>query len=64
MPKTTPLSVELDVHKEPIAVAHAQGHRSDPPGFVAAIGTRQADLDTLIGRRDRLEEEDAHGRSS
>jgi len=50
MPKTTPLFVGLDVHKDSIAVAHAQGHRSDPPVFVGAIGTRQADLDKMIRR--------------
>ena len=48
MPKPTPLFVGLDVHKDSIAVAHAQGHRSDPPVFVGAIGTRQVDLDKLI----------------
>ena len=51
MPKPTPLFVGLDVHKDSIAVAHAQGHCSDPPVFVGSIGTRQADLDKLIRRR-------------
>jgi hypothetical protein len=40
----------LDVHKDSIAVAHATGHRSEPPVFVGAIGTRHADLDRLIRR--------------
>jgi transposase len=50
MAKSTPLYVGLDVHKESIAVAHATGGRADPPVFVGAIGTRQADLDRLIRR--------------
>jgi hypothetical protein len=39
-----------DVHKDSIAVAHATGGRSEPPVFVGAIGTRQADRDRLIRR--------------
>ena len=50
MAKSTPLFVGLDVHKDSIAVAHAQGGRSEPAVFVGAIGTRQADLDQLIRR--------------
>lgn len=50
MAKSTPLFVGLDVHKDSIAVAHAQGGRSEPPVFVGAIGTRQGDLDQLIRR--------------
>jgi len=45
MAQSTPLFVGLDVHKDSIAVAHAQGQSADPPVFVGAIGTRQADLD-------------------
>jgi hypothetical protein len=50
MGKSTPLCVGLDVHKDSIAVAHAKGGRADPPVFVGAIGTRQADLDSLMRR--------------
>ena len=50
MSKSTPLFVGLDVHKDSIAVAHAQGQSADPPVFLGAIGTRQADLDKLIRR--------------
>ena len=48
MSKSTPLFVGLDVHKDSIAVAHAQGQSAEPPVFVGAIVTRQADLDKLI----------------
>jgi hypothetical protein len=44
------LFVGLDVHKDSIAVAHALGQCADPPVFVGAIGSRQADLDKLIRR--------------
>ena len=50
MEKPTPLFVGLDVHKDSIAVAHAQGQSADPPVFVGAIGPRQADLDKVIRR--------------
>jgi len=50
MAQSPPLFVGLDVHKDSIAVAHAQGQSADPPVFVGAIGTRQADLDKLIRR--------------
>ena len=50
MSQSTPLFVGLDVHKDSIAVAHAQGQSADPPVYVGAIGTRQADLDKLIRR--------------
>ena len=50
MSKSTPLFVGLDVHNESIAVAHAPGGRADPPVFVRAIGSRQADIDQLIRR--------------
>jgi transposase len=50
MAQPTPIFVGLDVHKDSIAVAHAQGECADPPVFVGAIGSRQADLDKLIRR--------------
>ena len=50
MSKSTPLFVGLDVHEDSIVVAHAQGQSAEPPVFVGAIGTRQADLDKLIRR--------------
>ena len=50
MGQPTPLFVGLDVHKDSIAVAHAQGQSPDPPVFVGAIGARQADLTKLIRR--------------
>ncbi len=50
MGKSTPLFVGLDVHKDSIVVAHAQGHSADPPVFLGEIGTRQADLDKLLRR--------------
>jgi len=50
MAKSTPLFVGLDVHKDSIAVAHAEGGRADPPVFVGAIGSRQADVDQLVRR--------------
>ena len=50
MAEPTPLFVGLDVHKDSIAVAYAQGQSADPPVYVGAIGTRHADLDTRIRR--------------
>ena len=50
MAQSTPLFVGLDVHKDSIAVAHALGQSADPPVYVGTIGTRQADLSTLIRR--------------
>ena len=50
MAQSTPLYIGLDVHKDSIAVAHAQGQSADPPVFVGTLGSRQADLDKLIRR--------------
>jgi len=50
MAQSTPLFVGLDVHKDSIAVAHAAGGSTEPPVFVGAIGTRQADLEHLLRR--------------
>ena len=48
--RPTPLFVGLDVHKDSIAVAHAESDRTAPPVFVGEIGTRQADIHKLIRR--------------
>ena len=53
MSEPTPLFVGLDVHKDSIVVAHAQGQSADPPVFVGEIGTRQAHIDKLIRRLSR-----------
>ena len=50
MPKTTPVFVGLDVHKETISVAYAAGGTAEPPQFVGEIGTRQCDIDKLVRR--------------
>ena len=50
MAQSTALFVGLDVHKDSIAVAHAQGQSADPPVYVGTIGTRSADLSKLIRR--------------
>jgi transposase len=50
MAQPNPLFVGLDVHKDSIALAHAQGQSTDPPVFVGAIGTRQADIDQMVRR--------------
>ena len=50
MPKTTPVFVGLDVHKETISVAYAAGGTAEPPQFVGQIGTRQCDIDKLVRR--------------
>ena len=50
MGHSTPLFVGLDVHKDSIAIAHADGRDAAPPVFVGEIGTRQADIDKLIRR--------------
>ena len=48
--KTTTLFVGLDSHKDSISVAYAQEGCADPPVFVGAIGTRQAEIDALVRR--------------
>ena len=48
--KTTTLFVGLDSDKHSISVAYAQEGCADPPVFVGPIGTRQADIDSLVRR--------------
>ena len=50
MRQPTTLFVGLDVHKDSIAVAHAEAQRTAPPHFVGAIGTRHSDIDKLVRR--------------
>ena len=50
MEQPTLLFVGLDVHKDSIAVAHADAGRTDAPHFVGSIGTRQADIEKMIRR--------------
>jgi transposase len=50
MAQSTPLFVGLDVHQDAIAVAHAAGGGTEPPVYVGAMGTRQADIDRLMHR--------------
>ena len=50
MQQPTTLFVGLDVHKDSIAVAHAQAFSTDPAHFVGTIGTRECDLVKLTQR--------------
>ena len=50
MEQPTTLFVGLDVHKDSIAVAHAQANSSEAPCFVGSIGSRQSDIDRLLRR--------------
>ena len=49
------LYVGLDVHKESIAVAYAPDDRGAEVVSLGAIGTRQSDIDKLIGSSSRKE---------
>ena len=44
------ISVGMDVHKESISVASCQGHETEPHHFVGSMGTREADIEKLVGR--------------
>jgi transposase len=49
MPQSSTLYVGMDVHKDSIAVAYvAQEHHAEVI-YLGAIGTRQGDIDQLIG---------------
>jgi len=50
MSEPTTLFVGLDVHKNSIAVAHAQALQTDPPHYVGSIGTSQSEIDKLVRR--------------
>ena len=50
MAQPTTLFIGLDVHKDSIAVAHAEAELVDPPHFVGSIGPRQGDIDNLVRR--------------
>lgn len=50
MAEPTPLYVGLDVHKESIAVAYADGAGTAPPVFLGQIGPRQSDLQASLRR--------------
>ena len=50
MSEPTPLFVGLDVHKDSIAVAYAQGQRADPPVHGEVIGlAKDRSEDSLAG---------------
>ena len=50
MGKPTTVFVGLDVHKDSISVAHAREHSVEAPVFVGAIGSREADVATMVRR--------------
>ena len=50
MSEPTTLFVGLDVHKDSIAVAHAQALQTDPPHYVGSIGASQSEIDKLVRR--------------
>ena len=51
--KATTLFVGLDSRKDSISVADAQEGCADPPVFVGSIGTRQAEIGSLVRRLTR-----------
>src|SRR5262245_57760695 len=50
MPQSSTLSVGLDGHKEPIAVAYAAQEHGAEAVALGNIGTRQRDIDQLVRR--------------
>lgn len=50
MSKPAPDYVELDTHKDSIAVAHAEEHSREAPVYAGPIGSRDADVDTIVRR--------------
>jgi hypothetical protein len=50
MPHSPTLDLGMDVHKESIAVAYGAQDRGADVVFLGSIGTRQCDIDQLIGK--------------
>ena len=50
MAHTSTLFVGLDVHKESMAVAYVSEEREAEGVLLGTIGTRQCDIDKLIGK--------------
>jgi len=50
MAQGSTLFIGLDVHKESLAVAYGSEEREAEVVFLGTIGTRQCDIDKLIGK--------------
>jgi len=50
MAQGSTLFIGLDVHKESLAVAYGSEERGAEVVFLGTIGTRQCDIDKLIGK--------------